>query len=223
MIGAERHRCQAPLIGVSSWSSVQGRGQIHSPAAAQLKGGKRKYRDAQPDADMSTVSLQPVHTHFVLVDFGEAAQAGVQGLSTEAKLIAARTRAFNYAHDLEEAVATLSRGGHTPRVLVVLNGDATTLNEVVEYSREGNGIVLLATSTGGLAEALAQFVRMGAVAGDWKAYAKSFEEIKSLNAKAAELSAANGTAPRDGYASGGFQVRTLAVSTLAIIIHMPPP
>ena len=130
IISRERHRCQAPLIGVSSWSAVQGRDQIFSRTSTFAKGGKRKYQDAQPDADMSTVSLQPVHTHFVLVDFSEGSQPA-SNLSTEAKLLAARTRAFNYAHDLEEALATLSHGGHTPRVLVVLNGDETvrTLRE----------------------------------------------------------------------------------------------
>jgi hypothetical protein len=197
IIAAERHRCQAPLIGVSSWVSVQGRDQLHNSKAAPAKGGKRKYEDGKPDADMSTISLQPVHTHFVLVDFGEAAQKDAS-LSTEAKLLNANTRAFNYAHDLEEAIATLSSGGHTPRVLVVLNGDATTLNEVVEYSREGNGIVLIAALTGGLAEALASFVRTGKIAESWKHHTREFEEIRTLNAKARERSATAGSAPREG-------------------------
>ena len=187
-ISRERHRCQCPLIGVASWASVQGREQIVSEEemldGVDVKGLKRKYKDGKPEPDMSTVSLQPVHTHFVLVKADESKLSSMQDLSAADKLLAARVRSFKFAHELEAALASISNGIRTPRVLMVVGGDSTTLREVLDYSRAGHGIVLIASCTGGLAAALAEYIRTGEVPEEWLRSEESFVELKEINASA---------------------------------------
>ena len=72
-----------------------------------LPGSKRVYTDVEPDADMSTVSLQANHSHFVLVG-GEGDEGFVKPDPKKARktlLLEARQRSFNFAHHFEEAVA----------------------------------------------------------------------------------------------------------------------
>ena len=186
-INSERHRCQAPLIGVPSWTAVQGREQLVSKEEVDLggayeKGLKKKYADAQPDSKMETVSLQPVHTHFVIVKGDEKALKEAEKLSAEEKLMAARVRSFKFAHELEEELANSSPdSGHTPRVLMVLNGDRTTLREVVAYAEQGRGIICLAVATGGLAEALADFIKFDRVPDAWSDCTEQFRMLKRIN------------------------------------------
>ena len=189
-IDRERHRCQAPLIGVASWSSVQGRDQL-LPSKGAAKGSKRKYADTQPDDNLSTVSLQSVHTHFILVEGAGALIDPSDSASN--RLIKARVHSFTYAHALEQAVAehktgdvslkTAERreGRYTPRLPMVLNGDKTTLREVTGYAEAGYGVVLLAAATGGLASALAAYLRGAAPSGEWRAHEKEFAVLKALH------------------------------------------
>lgn len=185
-IARERHRCQAPLIGVASWSSVQGREQL----SGVVKGAKFKYRDTRPDSDNSTISLEPVHTHFVLVK-----GAGDKSLPTDSpdeKLFKARVHSFTFAHALEQAVAegsgsTAGNAELTPRLLVVLNGDSTTLSEVEKYAGAGNGRIVLAAATGGLAAALAKYLLSAPAPArppltpEWEPHRKAFEALRMMD------------------------------------------
>ena len=69
---------------------------------------------------------------------------------------------------------------------MVINGDTTTLSEVSTYTRAGRGILVVATETGGLAAALADFVLTGNVPSDWRGHEKAFAELKALNGEAAK-------------------------------------
>lgn len=188
-----RHACEAPLIGVVSFASIQKREQLNLNAKGTdvaTQGSKRSYTDGEPDPDMSTVSLQPNHTHFVICDQGEGAEVKASRSNVERAqaLLDARKRSFTFAHEIERAVSEYE-GRCVPRVLLVVCGDATTLTEVLTYTRtvhQGTscaGVVLLAAETGGLAAALSQFVKGGDVPPMWKtgAIAEQFAELKRLN------------------------------------------
>ena len=189
-IGKQRHRCQAPLIGVASWASVQGREQLMQDTD-KAGGRKRKYRDAKPDSSMSTVSLQSVHTHFVLVKGNDTKLQAVSDLAPNEQLLAARIRSFTFAHALEEAVASADFQGdgrcRRSRVLMVIGGDLTTAREVLEYVRAGRGTVLLAEGSGGLAKVLSGYLRGVPLSGEW-VDCRDLDEVRKLVAKISDTS-----------------------------------
>jgi hypothetical protein len=187
-----RHACEAPLIGVVSFQSVQKNEQLGMNAkgtAPATPGAKRSYTDGKPDPDMSTVSLQPNHTHFVICN-DESRLSGErqsQGIDAKAALLEGRKNSFTYAHDIENAMST-HEGRQVPRVLLVVCGDLTTLSELLVYTRAvhagtASGIVLLASETGGLAAALTHFAKAGELPPGWKSgsVAEQFAELKKLN------------------------------------------
>ena len=194
-LGRSRHHCGCPLIGFAEWGVVQGAEQIITGpnGSPGLPGSKRVYTDVEPDADMSTVSLQANHSHFVLVG-GEGDEGFVKPDPKKARktlLLEARQRSFNFAHHFEEAVAMYDAEGEErderiPRILTVLCGDETTLEEVINFCRIGSGMVFFVTCTGGLAEAIAKYVYTGTVPADWAAVADRFAELQRLNVIAAE-------------------------------------
>ena len=63
-VARNRHACEAPLIGVAAWRTVQGKDQLMFTPKGTLaaKGDKRNYADAEPSADMDKISLQPNYT-----------------------------------------------------------------------------------------------------------------------------------------------------------------
>jgi hypothetical protein len=177
MLARCRHKCAAPLIGVASWNSVQGRDQIlvdtHGEAA--LRGSKRIYNDMSPDENMSTVQLQPEHSHFILVGTRDDKDEGSNGVSAEERLLQARKKSFTFAHQLEETIVAeqIVNDVHaSPRVLLVLAGDKTTLEEVLTYCRIGS---------------------------DWSGSRSQFEELKALNEREA---ARRRAAARQGPSAG---------------------
>ena len=196
VISSNRHRCSAPLIGVASWSSVQGRDQLLYDTKGDLAqpGSKRSYRDQNPDLDLGTVQLSSGHSHLVLVGTrDEEVQNGSVVALNEHKdqeqlLLEARARSFTFAHDLEAAIvdAQVAQGLYpSARLLLVVAGDKVTLEEVLNYCRAGKGRILLASETGGLASALTEFIIHGKVPADWDGSRESFGELKRLNALAA--------------------------------------
>ena len=52
---------------------------------------------------------------------------------------------------------------------------------MLTYCRKGQGVVVFATATGGLSEAVAKFVYTGAVPPEWSRFADAFQELKQLN------------------------------------------
>ena len=182
-LGQRRHSCPSPLIGVVYFPSIQSCHQIglNKKGRKALPGQRRVFCDSAPDQNLSTVSLQPNHTHFVVVDGDESEFARLPAAD---KLIASRTKGFTFAHQLErDATAHLSAS----RLLLVMGGDQTTLSEVLAYIEAGHGTVLLASHTGGLAAALSDFVQhngaaQGAVqlSGGWQPHAATFHRIKHL-------------------------------------------
>ena len=64
IVARNRHVCEAPLIGVAAWRTVQGKEQLMvTPKGGPAeKGDKRNYADAEPSADMDKISLQPNYT-----------------------------------------------------------------------------------------------------------------------------------------------------------------
>jgi hypothetical protein len=201
-LGRNRHMCDCPLIGFAQWSSVQKPEQMEiSRATGKLaernennrvfaRDMVREYKDVAPDEDLTTISLQANHSHFVLVNpmTDEELKAGLKeidlGLDPSKptnKLLEGRKKSFLYAHAFEEAAAATRPEG-VPRVLAVLCGDETTLAEVVAFCREGTGIVVSSVITGGLAEALYSFAyNDGVVPHGWEQFSEQFDELKELN------------------------------------------
>lgn len=185
-LSRNRHKCDSPLIGIASWYSVQGREQLlkDSKGDQAVRGDKRVYLDQEPDSNMSTVQLQPDHSHFVLVGTRDDKDDPMEGKSDEERLLANRKKSFVFAHQLEEAITNHQdeQGVHpSPRVLFVVAGDKTTLEEIITYCRAEAGVVLLAVSTGGLATALAEYMESGIVPDGWASSAAQFDELRSLN------------------------------------------
>jgi hypothetical protein len=186
-LSRNRHKCNSPLIGVASWDSVQGHNQILKDAKGMpaMPGDKRIYVDQMPDDNFSTVQLQADHTHFILVGTREDKPLPADGKSAEAQLLANRKRSFEFSHSLEAAIIeqqTQDGMDHSPRVLYVIAGDKTTLEEILTYLKNGNGMVLLAVATGGLAAALGEFMDTGVVPDAWAGSKVHFEQVKELNA-----------------------------------------
>ena len=186
-LSRNRHKCSSPLIGVASWDSVQGRNQLLSDGkgAPAMPGDKRIYVDVMPDDNYSTVQLQSDHSHFILVGTREDKPEPEDGKSAEELLLTNRKRSFEFSHSLEAAIIEAQKQDgmdHSPRVLYVIAGDKTTLEEIITYLRNGNGLVLLAVPTGGLAAALGEFIDTGIVPEAWSGSKAEFEEIKRLNA-----------------------------------------
>ena len=213
-LGRGRHHCDSPLIGFADWTVIQGAEQIIQPDKDGLppsKGTKRVYTDCEPDANMSTVSLQANHSHLVLMG-GEGDEDFVppdKSLPAKTLLLQARTRSFNFAHMFEETAATHDadmnpRDARVPRILVVLSGDETTLEEILNYCRIGQGVIVFVTATGGLAEAVAKFVKTGLVPSDWSQFGEKFAELKKLN----EEAAAKAKEARSRTVSGTFDAMT---------------
>ena len=182
-----RHECESPLIGAVSWSAIANREQLLYDSRGNQDpepGSKRFYTDGAPDEDTGTVSLQPNHSHFVIVDstvsITPAEQARRDELSTKDRLLEARKRSFTFAHGFEEAVAEVRKA---PHVLVVVGGDETTMKEIVAYAEAGFGIIVLASGTGGLAEALTDFMVKGVVPHRWTKLERDFEAFQRLNRK----------------------------------------
>ena len=228
VIGRERHHCQAPLSGVTSWVSVQGREQLLNGEV----GSKRKYTDVEPDSDMSTVSLEFFHSHFVIVKADEVALAKTDGMSHAEKLLAARRRSFTFAHALEHELGKHMadrRADSTaiPRILMVINGDATTLSEVVAYTSAGHGVVLLAAATGGLARVLADVVVRNAdapIPEAWRAHEVSINTLRQLHAERSAESAAAGGGPPLFVATEHKSVRDVQDALLdATMVQAPTP
>jgi hypothetical protein len=60
LVRKQQHRCDAPLIGVTSFMRVQGHEQL------EVNDDVCVYVDTEPDQDNKTEMLHPQHTHFVL-------------------------------------------------------------------------------------------------------------------------------------------------------------
>ena len=149
-VGRARQNCDCPLIGFAEWLAVQGLDQLQKDGKGRPAepGAKRPYTDCAPDEDMSTVSLQAYHTHFVLVGGPKSEMSEEEWKATERRtstvalqdddviadkendLLEARKRSYKFAHAFEKEVnlAVQEQGeSSVPRVLVVIAGDATTI------------------------------------------------------------------------------------------------
>ena len=181
-----RHRCPVPLMGVLSWASVQNREMIVSEEDMNNefvpnKGLKHKYLDGAPEEGLGCFSLQPAHTHFVFLRADKATLAAAGSTPTE-QLRNARIRAFKAAHAVEKEIANASTGRFMPaRILVIFGGDELTLKEIESYVDGKHGRVLLLAATGGLAQALGQFIKKGVILPDWEQHREMFETLKMKN------------------------------------------
>lgn len=196
-LGRSRHNCDCPLIGFAQWGSVQKPEQLEVSRMTGEKavhGDVREYKDFAPDDDMTTISLQANHSHFVLVNpltpEEIAAGATERKLSTPDgkpmnKLLEARKKSYAYAHEFEAAASVYKSADEpVPRIMCVMCGDETTLAEVVSFCRQGTGLVLCCTITGGLADALYKFAyNDGVVPDGWEAFSAEFAELKEMNAR----------------------------------------
>ena len=73
-------------------------------------------------------------------------------------------------------------------ILMVICGDETTLVEVLTYCKQGDGIVVFASSSGGLAQAITQYVYTDEVPAEWQPFIAQFKELRAINAaKHAEM------------------------------------
>ena len=184
--GRIRHRCPVPLVGVLSWSSVQNREMIVSNEDISNefvpnKGLKHKYVDGAPEEGAFCYSLQPAHTHFVFLRADKATLAA-SGNTPAEQLRNARIRAYKAAHDVEKEMAAASTGRFMPaRVLAIFGGDEFTLGEIESYVAGKHGRVLLLASTGGLAQALGQFIKKGEIQPDWEKHREMFEKLMTMN------------------------------------------
>jgi len=181
-----RHRCPVPLVGVLSWAAVQNREMIVSEEDIDNefvpnKGLKHKYLDGAPEEGLGRYSLQPAHTHFVFLKADKATLAAAGNTPAE-QLRNARIRAFKAAHAVEKEIANASTGRFMPaRVLVIFGGDEFTLKEIDSYVDGKHGRVLLLAATGGLAQALGQFMKKGVILPDWEPHREMFEKLMSKN------------------------------------------
>ena len=99
ILNQRRHACEAPLIGVVALPSVQAAEQLELNTKGKIaqKGDKRSYKDGEPDAEMTTVSLQPNHTHFVIIDTGESVDNNSRKSTNT--LLEGRKVGFSLGHD----------------------------------------------------------------------------------------------------------------------------
>lgn len=67
-------------------------------------------------------------------------------------------------------------------ILMVICGDETTLAEVLTYCKQGDGVVVFASATGGLAQAITQYVYTDEVPSEWQPFAAQFKELRAINA-----------------------------------------
>lgn len=198
LVARNRHVCESPLIGVAAWRTVQNKEQLekNTKGLSARKGDKRVYADAKPSDDMDKISLQPNHTHFMLLGVAEGEDDPMDpppGMSKEDALLAARKKSFKFAHDFEHEIRVVQAESGlndlSQRMLFVVHGDETTLEEITTFCELGEGFVLLAAQTGGVAEAIASYVESGKASGQytvpigWKHAAGRFERLKELNAK----------------------------------------
>jgi hypothetical protein len=127
------------------------------------KGLKHKYLDGAPEEGAGCYSLQPAHTHFVFFRADKATLAN-SGNTPAEQLRNARIRAYKAGHAVEKEMAAASTGRFMPaRVLAIFGGDEFTLGEIESYVAGKHGRVLLLSSTGGLAQALGQFIKKGEI------------------------------------------------------------
>ena len=196
VLNRNRHVCESPLIGIASWYSVQGCEQLESGAKGGTAepGSKRNYSDVKPDANMATVSLQPNHTHFIFIGVApgeEDPMVPPKDSSPEQALLFARQKSFIFAHEFEAQLRAvqMQKGVEdvTPRMLFVICGDNTTLDEILAYCRVGEGVVLLASETGGIAAALTAYIKDDTIMKGWAHAAEHFTELKKLNQIRQEL------------------------------------
>lgn len=150
-----RHACEAPLIGVVSFASIQKREQLNLNAKGTdvaTQGSKRSYTDGEPDPDMSTVSLQPNHTHFVICDQGEGAEVKASRSNVERAqaLLDARKRSFTFAHEIERAVSEYEGRCVPPRALSRLwrRDDADGSSDVHAHCAPGHLLCRCRSSRG---------------------------------------------------------------------------
>ena len=133
----DRWQINAPLIGVAAW------GAVHDKKLINLK----LAYPARP-ASSSGASLNPHHTHFVLVD------NGTQGSASWGSEILLRASLENH----------IRRAKRVPSVQIVVQGGAFTLHTVLASAYTATPIILLVDS-GGAARAIYDFCESGLSAG----------------------------------------------------------
>jgi hypothetical protein len=113
------------------------------------------------------------------------------GMSAEEALLAARKSSFKFAHDFEHEIRVVQAESGlsdvSPRMLFVLNGDGTTLEEMLSFCEAREGFIMLAAQTGGLAEAIFTYMESGKEGGQytvpsgWKDLSGKFERLRQMN------------------------------------------
>lgn len=128
-----QYRANVPCVGVATWGVVNGRHEL-----ADKHGDTAFYGRSWPN-NRTGASLEPHHTHFILVDDGHEGKWGGE-IALRAELERAYCKRFG-----------------VPMVLVVIGGGPGTLATVVQAASQSIPVVLLADS-GGVASVLAECV-----------------------------------------------------------------
>lgn len=145
------YQANVPCIGVTAWGAVHGREQLAGAGSwgeAERSGDVVFMRKAKK-SDAAGASLEPNHTHFLLVDTGEEGSRAWCG-------------ELDFRGRFER---TYCRRSKVPMVLVVVGGSGSKLQAIERAARNRVPIVLIADS-GGAPAAIARFLQTDELATD---------------------------------------------------------
>jgi len=130
------YQADVPCIGVSTWGVVNGREQLSGN-----RGTEEFYLKTKP-AGPEGASLEPNHTHFLLVDSGKEKSNAWGG-------------EINFRTRFEQ---TYCRRNKVPMVLVVVAGGPGTLHSI-ENAAQNHVPIVLITDSGGAPAIIAHFLK----------------------------------------------------------------
>lgn len=193
-----------PCIGMPLFGNVLGHELIEKKACSldEMRDAKEQmveYAPTEADNTLLGAALEPHHTHFLLLDNGEAG-AKAWGMEIEFGL---RTQLAYCAHDK-------NKDNRVPAVLLVVQGGPGTLKTVVKAVEKGVPVVVIADS-GGCASAIRDFLtRAPGAREDIAAAERELAALASeLDAAKSALSAATAKA-ETGAKSGGAREQALS-------------
>ena len=182
---------QAPLIGISDWDAVDQSYQLlanhkdaRKPVAAP--GAKRVYCGVDPDDTPTSEPLEPHHRAYFLVGGDRFADEVQRHKTASGRTSSTLHEWWRSASKVESELASimqsdcLGNDSRVPRVVLVLGGDASTLQEIIHFLSDADsavdrGIVVLASDSGALASALSDYLSTSIMPPEWTAHKDVFE------------------------------------------------
>ena len=184
---------QAPLIGVADWETVDQSYQLlanHKDAQKSVSspGAKRVYCGVDPDHTPATEPLEPHHRAYFLVGGTTFANELKTNKPTAGSGSANLNEWWRSASKVEAELASIMQSdclgneSRVPRVVLVLGGDAATLQEIIHFLSDGDsdvdrGVVVLASDSGALASALADYLNAAVIPPEWSAHKDVFAKV----------------------------------------------